>query len=198
MTPLYCLSQYKNRVINLLIQNEDFVKLLNPSPSDCEYLDTIDILTGGEWIFDGKKYKEQGYVFDHNFVDDAVTEEKTFLFVEATVESIKQNILMDFTLYIYVFTAKGLVRLTSATSPSINEVKEMGCFTGSTYANRIDALSEIIDSVLNGCDKLPALGEVSPASRNFATPYTPKSEYYGKCLRYTVTNFNMAGDTCGD
>lgn len=198
MSPLYCLSQYKNKVINLLLKNDNFISLINPTPSDCEYLDIVDVLIGGEWIFNGKKYKEQGYIFDHNFVDDTVVEKKTFVFVEATVESIKQNILMDFSLYVYLFTAKDLVRLSSATVPSVKDVKKMGCFAGGTYANRIDALSEVIDGVLNGYDKLQSLGEITPASRNFATPYSPKSDYYGKCLKYNITNFNMSGGDCDD
>ena len=68
MSNFYNASEYKNKIINLLLKNKDFIKLIDPKPSECDQLDIIDVLIGGEWIVDGKNYYEQGHVFDYNFV----------------------------------------------------------------------------------------------------------------------------------
>lgn len=50
------------------------------------------MLLGGTWFFNGKKYEEQGQVFDHNFVDDTTVEEKTFVFVETDIDAIHEHV----------------------------------------------------------------------------------------------------------
>lgn len=197
MGTLYNVANYKNKIINLLLKNENFRRLLNPAPSECDELDEIDVLVGGEWIINGKKYKEQGYVFDHDFVDDTTTEDKTFVFVETDITSIRYDTYVDFDLYICIFTKKSLVRLTDYTVPTVNEVENMGYFS-STYSNRIDVLCDIVDSILNGTNSLEGIGTVTPSSRNFMTRYSPNHNYYGRCLKYTISNLNMGGDECGD
>ena len=92
MSNLYFASDYKNTIINLLINNNDFVKLINPKESECSKIKIRDVLLGGSWFIDGKKYEEQGHVFDYNFVDDTTTDEKTFVFVETDIDTVRQNI----------------------------------------------------------------------------------------------------------
>ena len=144
MSNIYYAANYKNKIINLLLKNKDFIKLMNPTPSECEDLDIVDVLIGGEWIINGKKWEEQGHVFDYDFVDDTTTQEKTFVFVETDIDTISMDMFSDFNLYICVFTSKKLVRLNSSTVPTAKEVKNMGYFASST-ANRIDTLGQIID-----------------------------------------------------
>lgn len=86
MANLYYSASYKNKIINLLLKNKDFIKLINPTPSECEDLDIIDVLIGGTWFINGKKYEEQGHIFDYNFVDETTTEQKTFVFVETDID----------------------------------------------------------------------------------------------------------------
>ena len=138
---LYFSSLYKNRIINLLLKNKDFITLLSPTPSACEDLDIIDVLLGGKWVINGIKYEEQGYIFDYNFANETTKEEKTFVFVETDIPSVTDNFFMDFNLYIHVFCDKNLIRLSSDTSPTVDQVKDMGYFA-STYANRIDVLCD--------------------------------------------------------
>jgi len=197
MANLYYAASYKNKIINLLLKNKDFIKLINPTPSECIYLDTIDVLLGGEWFFDGKKWEEQGHIFDYNFVNETTTDQKTFVFVETDIDTVSKNMFIDFNLYICIFTSKELVRLTDKSIPTVEQVKEMGYFA-STYANRIDVLCDIVDRTLNGTDKIPGLGDVQPASRGYATIYCPNNKYYGKCLKYKVSNYNDSGDECGN
>ena len=195
MGNLYLSSDYKNTIINLLLRNQNFVKLINPQPSECPQITTENVLLGGTWIYNGKKYNEQGHIFDYNFVDETTTDEKTFVFVETDIDTVRDNLFTDFNLYVCIFTAKELVRLTSKTSPTVKEVKEMGYFAGS-YANRIDVLCDVVDGILNGTDKIKGIGDVEPASRGYVTMYCPNSKYYGKCLKYKISNLNMGGDSC--
>lgn len=194
---LYFSSLYKNRIINLLLKNKDFITLLSPTPSDCKDIDIIDVLVGGTWVINGVKHEEQGYIFDYNFANETTKEEKTFVFVETDIGSVTDNLFLDFNLYIHVFTDKKLIRLTSDTVPSVQDVKNMGYYAG-TYANRIDVLCDVIDKTINGNSKVPGIGTIKPAQRNFVTIYYPNNNYYGKCLKYHITNINEdIGDECG-
>ena len=195
MTKLYYAASYKNKIINLLLREKNFIKLINPTPSECEDLDIVDVLLGGEWFINGKKHKEQGHVFDYNFVEDTTVDQRTFVFVETDIDTIRENLFTDFNLYVCIFTAKELVRLTSESVPSVKEIKEMGYFA-STYANRIDVLCDVVDRVLNGNNKMQGIGTVKPASRGFCTPYIPNNRYYGNCLKYRISNLNEVVDGC--
>lgn len=153
------------------------------------------MLLGGTWFIDNKKYEAQGQLFDHNFVTDTIEEEKTFVFVETDIDMIRQNIFTDFNLYICIFTAKTLMRITDNSTPSINEVEEMGYEVGH-YGNRIDVLCDIVDRILNGNKKIKGISDVTPAQRGFYTIYSPNSKYYGKCLKYNISNFNDTEEYC--
>ena len=197
MSNLYYASAYKNKIINLLLKNKNFIELINPTPSKCEEIDIIDVLVGGEWIINGVKYEEQGHIFDYNFINDTIVDTRTFVFVETDIDNIRDNLFTNFNLYICIFTAKELVRLTDKTTPTVNQVKDMGCFA-SSYANRIDVLCDIVDRILNGNEKIHGIGKITPASRGYCSPYSPNSKYYGKCLKYNISNLNEVEVTCGD
>ncbi|WP_236354786.1 hypothetical protein [Konateibacter massiliensis] len=160
-------------------------------------MDIIDVMLGGSWVINGTKWEEQGHIFDYNFVDDTTTQDKTFILVETDIDTIRNGIFTDFNLYVFVFTSKKLVRLNSSTSPTIKQVKNMGYFA-STYGNRIGVLCDCIDRTLNGTDKIYGIGSVSSAPRNHMALYSPNSKYYGKVLKYQITNYNSGGDNCGD
>ncbi len=192
---LYNASKYKNVIINLLLKDNDFVTLMSPQKPPHNQLGIQDMLLGGTWFIDNKKYEVQGQLFDHNFVTDIIEEEKTFVFVETDIDMIRQNIFTDFNLYICIFTAKTLIRITDGTTPSINEVEEMGYEVGH-YGNRIDVLCDIVDGILNGNKKIKGISDVTPAQRGFCTIYSPSIKYYGKCLKYNISNFNDMEEYC--
>lgn len=194
---LFTASNYKNTIINLLLKNKDFITLMTPQKPPNEMMTTEDMLLGGTWFLNGKKYEEQGQIFDHNFVDETTVEEKTFVFVETEIGSVQQNILVNFNLYVCIFTSKNLVRITDDTIPSINDVEMMGYNVGH-YGNRVDILCDTVDRILNGNEKIRGIGDVSPAQRNFCTIYIPNNKYYGKCLKYTISNLNDGGGACGN
>lgn len=195
---LYVSEEYKNRVINLLYKNDDFITLINPVPSQCPDLDIIDVLNGGTWIIDGKEWKEQGYVFDYNFIDETVTQDKTFIFVDTDITKIRNNTFTDFNLYVFIFTAKSLVRLNSTSIPTAKQVRDMGYFASTTHGNRVGVLCDCIDRILNGSDQFKSIGDVKPDPTNHMSFYTPNSKYYGKCLKYNISNYNSGGDYCGN
>lgn len=187
---IYNASVYKNKIINLLLKNKDFVTVINPiSDSKCEYLDVIDILLGGEWIYNGIKYEEYGHIFDYNFVDEIIKKEKTFVFVETDIDNVSRNIFTNFNLYVCIFTIKRQVRITEHSTPTINQIKNMGYCT-SEYANRIDILCDIVDRTINGTNKISGIGDVRPADRGYCTIYLPNNKFYGKCLKYKIMNYN--------
>lgn len=173
-----------------MLKNRNFVTVMNPiSDSKCEYLDDIDILLGGEWIYNGRKYEETGQIYDYNFVEDTVTKEKTFVFVETDIDNVTQNMFTNFNLYVCIFTTKGQVRITDHSSPTVKQIRDMGYITG-VYANRIDVLCDIIDGILNGTDKINGIGNVRPADRGYCTIYLPSHKFYGKCLKYKIMNYS--------
>lgn len=196
MSVLYTASNYKNTIVSLLLRNPDFVSLINPQNPPHELLSTDDMLLGGKWIFNGKKYTEQGHVFDYNFVDDTTVQEKTFVFVETDIDSIYQeNTFADYNLYVCIFTSKNLVRITDDTIPSINDVEMMG-YNAGHYGNRIDILCDIVDRTLMGSTKIRGIGDLRRFKRGFCSIYTPSNKYYGKCLKYNVTNLNEVKNEC--
>lgn len=197
MTNLYAASNYKNIVINLLLKNDDFIKLMNPPKPLHQNISREEMLLGGTWFFNGKKYETQGQLFDHNFVDETTTEEKTFVFVETDIDSIKKEIFVNFNLYICIFTAKGLIRITDDTIPSINDVEIMG-YNAGHFGNRIDILCDIVDRTINGNSKLRGISDIEPVPKGFCTLYSPNIKYYGKCLKYQISNLNAEDENCGD
>ena len=100
----------------------------------------------------------------------------------------------NFDLYICIFTAKKLVRITDKTIPSINDIEMMG-YNAGYYGNRIDILCDVVDKILNGNHQLKGISDIEPASRGFCTSYSP-NRYYGKCLRYVISNLNDRDDYC--
>lgn len=198
MSVLYTASNYKNTIISLLLRNQDFISLINPQKPPHSLMSTEDMLLGGVWFFNGKKYEEQGHIFDHNFVDDTTVQEKTFVFVETDIDSIYQeNTFADYHLYICIFTSKNLVRITDDTVPSINDVEIMG-YNAGHYGNRVDILCDNVDKILIGNKKLKGIGDIKRSPRGFCTIYSPNNKYYGKCLKYIISNLNETEDNCND
>lgn len=197
MSNLYNASKYKNVIINLLLNNNDFVTLMNPPSPPHSQLELQDMLLGGTWFINKKKYEVQGQLFDHNFVNETTDEEKTFVFIETDIDMIRQNMFTDFNLYVCIFTAKSLIRITDDTIPSINKAESMGYEVGH-YGNRIDILCDIVDRILNGNKKIKGISDIKPAQRGFCTIYSPNNKYYGKCLKYNISNLNEEDEYCGD
>lgn len=48
MSNLYTAADYKYKIINLLLKNKNFIKLISPEESECPELDIVDVLLGGK------------------------------------------------------------------------------------------------------------------------------------------------------
>lgn len=198
MSVLYTASNYKNTIISLLLRNKDFISLINPQEPPHSLISIEDVLLGGAWFLNGKKYEEQGYVFDHNFVDDTTVQEKTFVFVETDIDLIyRENTFADYNLYVCIFTSKNLVRISDDTIPSINDVEIMG-YNAGHYGNRIDILCDIVDKILIGNKKIKGIGDIKRSPKGFCTIFSPNNKYYGKCLKYIISNLNEMEVDCND
>lgn len=184
-------SRYKNKIINLFLNDPFIVRLINPKPSECPDMDSIDVLLGRDLIVGDKKWSEPGHIFDYDFVDDTITQEKTFLFVDIDVDSVERTMFAGFDLSVYVLTSKSLVRLNDSTTPTVEEVEQNGYFAG-RYGNRVDTLCAAVDRLLNGNSDF-GIGDVTPAPQGYYVPYCPNSHFYGKRLKYRVKVYNEGG-----
>lgn len=180
-------GEKKKIIIDLLLKSDMVRKLINPQPNDL--LDETEILLGGEWVIDGDIVSEQGHIFDYNFVDDTITETKVFIFVETDIQNIYQD-FANYNLYVSVFADKSLIRLSQTSTPTKQEMKDLG-YEG----NRIDMLCSVIDSLLNGKD-IKDIGSIKPAIMGHMKMYQPNRQFYGKVLTYTVKSWNDGGDRC--
>ena len=197
MPNFYTASNYKNTIIRLLLKDDDFISLMNPQKPPHESISTEKILLGGERFIDGEKYAEQGQVFDYNFVDDTTVDKKTFVFVETDIDAIREDLFTDFNLYVCIFADKSIIRITDDTIPSLRDIEKMG-YNAGYYGNRIDILCDIVDRILNGNSKIKGIGDIKPAKKGFCTIYSPNNKYYGKCLKYNISNLNDSEAYCGD
>lgn len=182
-------GEKKKIIIDLLLESDMVRKLINPQPNDL--LDETEILLGGDWVIDGDIVSEQGHIFDYNFVDDTITETKVFMFVETDIPTMtNRNMFAEFNLYVSIFADKSLIRLSQASTPTKQEMKNLG-FEG----NRIDILCGVVDNLLNGKD-VKGVGNLQPATMGFVKMYQPNKQFYGKVLTYKVKGFNDGGDRC--
>lgn len=163
MSNLSTASNYKNRIIQLFQNNQDFIALMNPD--------------------------DPGQIFDYPFADETTAQEKTFVVVETEIESVRQELFIDFHLYVSIFTHKSLVRITENTIPSLSDIQKMGYSVGS-YGNRVDLLCHMADRILNENKILPGIGSVKPAEKDYLTLYAPNHNYYGKRLKYQISNYS--------
>lgn len=185
MSNLSFIGKYKDKIIKLLLQNDDIVKLINPIVP-AEYADIIDIndvLLGGEWNIGDKMHYEKGHIFDYDFVEDRTDDMGTFIFVDVVVNSTYDTVFTDFKLVLCVFSHKSLVRLDRNTVPTKAEMQVKG-YNG----NRIDMLCDAIDQTINGNSDY-GIGTLVPSRNNHILTYVPNARYYGKCLSYTVKNY---------
>lgn len=178
----------KKIIIDRLLGSEMVRKLI--APASHADLDEKEILLGGEWVINGQVVKEQGHIFDYNFIDDTVTDSKVFIFVETDVGSVR-NKFATYNLFVHVFADKSLIRLSSTSAPTKQEMKNLG-FEG----NRIDILCGVIDELLNGQD-IKDVGALSPSPIGYMNIYQPARQFYGKCLTYIVKSYDDGGDRCG-
>lgn len=194
MSNLSFIGDYKDKVIKLLINNPDIVELLNPivNPKYSEIIDKIDVLLGGEWRIGDEMHYEKGHIFDYNFITDRTDDVKSFIFVEVIVDNVYDAAITNFKLIICPVMHKDLVRLDKTTTPTKAEMQQRGL-----SGNRLDMLCSLIDDTINGNSEM-GIGKVEPCYRDYLQTYLPNYRYYGKCIAYTIKNYNENRNHCYD
>lgn len=167
MSNLYYAAYYKRQIIRLLKEHPDFTAVMN-----------------------------QGQFSDCTPPDGIPSAEQTFAAVDVCIDAVRQNTCVDYSLYVYLYTNRNLATLDGQSSPSAEAIREMGYCADET-ANRIDVLCDIVDRILNGTDKLPGIGKTEPAPEEYVTNFCPADCYYGKRLKYKISNCNEEGDGYG-
>lgn len=175
----YYLTLIKSKIIGRLCTNENVVKLIAPKENDD--LDLDDILLGGEWMINGKQIKEQGYIFDYNYVDDTITDSRVSICVE-TLPGAFHFPTIDVMIFIHIYVHKDIMKLTSESSikpsvPTKNEMNNLG-FIG----NRCDQLTQVIGKMLNGVSNIGGITEIKPRDNGYIGLDIPNKEFYGKCM----------------
>ena len=109
-------------------------------------------------------------VFPYAHVPEASEIGRCFLCFEIDVPSVKNNVVKTIEIRIYVISHQNFLRLPEG------------------RGIRTDVLSSVIDKILNGSDEY-GLGTVELMSLRSFNPITG---YYGRELKYRVTDFNRS------
>ena len=192
----YLTANFKRKLINTLVSNEDIITIISP---EIKYgLDVEDILRGGTFdvIVGGKKQREilQGYILDYYYAaSDTTVENKLFICIETNVATVEKGILATLVADIWIFTPKTNVTLSEYTTPNNSDINGIGYI-----GNRIDVCVQMIENFLKGSEEY-GLGRVLPSERGYMSMSAPNTLYYGKKLSFTVTGYSpREADNCGN
>lgn len=116
------------------------------------------------------------YIFDYGYVDNAITEARAFVCVEAELIKTSTPTIQDFRLYITVYCHKKFMRIDSKRFPAI-------------IGNRRDNLIRSIDKLINGTD-IFGIGLLTLAS---AKTISSPTGFAARELAYAVTDFKGKG-----
>lgn len=144
---------YKNKLMEDILTTPSIVSLLSDDVGDSA---------------EGLAYKQ---VFPYEYIPDTVQEGKTFICFEVDVEKTVNKTFYLPIIYIWVFTHKSKLRL-------------------STGGIRTDMLSSEIAKKING-SLWYGLGELELMS---ARRFAPMSDFQGKCLKFEAREFNRQHD----
>lgn len=174
----------------MFLANQDFIDLVLPEPvegydANTQLLGDTDILgEDGKPLFDGQ-------VFPYYYTDGTNEKARTFVLVDDRVPKVDDNGIFKYVkIFVYAFTHKSFVKLTS---------KEKLIFKSKKYKGvcRTDVLATVIDNILNKSTVF-GLKELKLDSVDIFKPPTNGNEYYGRVLTYTAKCENVDGDDCGD
>ena len=145
---------YKNQLMEDLLTNSEIVRLVN----DTVTLENAEALA----------YTQ---VFPCEYVPDTVEHGTTYICFDVDIlESVNKTYLLP-TLYVWVFTHKGLLRLPEG-------------------GVRTDKLCSEICNAING-SRMYGLGELNLYS---VKRFAPMTDYQGKCMAFRAVDFNKQFD----
>ena len=131
----------------------------------------------------------KGQLFPYFYTDGSNEDAKTFILVDDIVSSIDNNgIFKSVKIFVYAFTHKSLVKLTSKEKIKYKQLGYKGVC-------RTDVLATAIDNILNK-SKIFGLKELKIDKVDIYKPST--NDFYGRTLIYTAICENLDGDECGN
>ncbi len=105
-------------------------------------------------------------VFPYHWLDNTVSEEKSYLCFSVTVPRVPSSVIKDVTMKIWLFSHGGIMRTSKGP--------------------RIDLIAAAIDDILNGSTQF-GFGKVDLKSTR---EITPAKDFYGYEMVYEVQDFN--------
>lgn len=144
------LTTNKIKLFQLFLQDRDLVDLLTNTTT--EALPAMEL-----------QYEQ---VFPYPWLDDTVTQVKSYLCFDVTVPRVNTAVVKDVYLHVWIFTHQQLMRTATGT--------------------RIDRIASTVDYLLNGSTNF-GLGKVDLKTLE---NITPAKGFYGRHLVYEVQDFN--------
>lgn len=131
----------------------------------------------------------EGQIFPYYYTDGTNEKAKTFVLVDdKALEVDDSGIFKGIRIFIYAFTHKSLVRLTSKEKVKFKKLGYKGIC-------RTDILATVIDNILNK-STIFGLGKLKLSGVDIYKPTT--NDFYGRVLIYTAKCQNIGGDRCGN
>lgn len=151
-------GKFKEEITTALYKSNDIKELL---------LGDISGMSASKIRSEFKKY-----VKSHLFIDDTITETKTFIFYDVLIPSVYSNI-KECKIVMYLICHLDILD---------DYVKD------GYYGNRADALSQMVENVLINDDEIAKSFGIGRLTLDSINPYNSK-HFYGCIMQFDVPNF---------
>lgn len=161
-------AKYKMDVINEILNDQNIIDILLPSPDD-----NLDITAQLLGYMDNTNIWHDGVMFPYLFVPPTATSDSkasTYICMESTIKP-RTDKIQDMYLYLTLFAHKSLMRYT----------------LDKYYGDRIDILLSLVNNLLVVPNKF-GIGSFIPQEPK---PYYPAENYYGLAVTYIVPDFKV-------
>lgn len=183
------LGEYKDLLFQLLMMSGEksdlLMDIVMPSLDDDRF-DKIDNFLGGEYEEYNKEgkleiVKLQGRLFDVPFIYSTVENTINTICIDTNIRNCNQN-TKEMIITLNVMCHKDNLKLDINTK---RKYRALG-YTG----NRLDIMVALIGEILNYSKEVNlGIGTLIPLPRNPITPDFPNSNFFGKTMIYTCSDF---------
>lgn len=167
-TNFYPLGKNKEIIAKALGDDDNIVSLLMPEYNPEENILDKDVLL-------------KNYIHKTISIESTVSKAKSHICVETYITDIESNAIKTIGIVINVFVHNSLIELTNKERSKLIPFGLAG--------NRIDCLLDLIDRCINGKRNV-GIGKIRLSPRNPVSIYQPVNGYYGKTVKYLVSDFN--------
>lgn len=182
----YCaLGAYKEELFRLFCDTENnplcelLIDLLMPE-SDDERLDKFDNFLGGEYHVGKELVKLKGHIYDVPFIYSTITDTRNAICMDDNITKNTQS-TKELSVTLYIMCHKDTLELDSVTKRKYKKLGYIG-------RNRLDIATALVGDIINHSN-IKSIGKLQPTPLNPIQSYFPNSEYFGKILNYTTSDF---------